>query len=547
MLVNQLQRPQVMREVHAPSFDEETDVLIIGSGAGALTASLRSLKLGLRTIAVEKEKTIWIPCNAVSRKAGIQDSKERALKYFEHAVGDVGPTSSLTKRHAYLDNGPKMVEFLQQEDFELHFSKGYPDYYPALEGAMGKRGGRTIESRAFDTRRIKAAQSRLPPSSVPLSLYTNEAPLFARIMASPRAFLEVVWTALPRIVRSLLGQKLTTLGRGLVAQLLYLNMKCQTNNIRFGTALSKLIQAGDGRVIGAQVQDGNGVYAIRANRGVILAAGGPISIRRTSAPACDTGDAIQEGLRLGAATAVLDDAWWGPTILDPNTSKPVFALMKRARPHCFIVDSTGARFMNEAQSYTDAGHDQYARNEKLSAIPAWLIMDTNHRDKHFLGSLFPRMRPSADAMKSGRIVTAPSVAKLAAKIGVDSDRLCRTAERFNGMCQRGVDDDFRKGDSAYDRFFGDPSIRPKPNLGHLDKPPYYAVQIWPGDLGTKGGLLTDKFQRVLNREMQLITGLYAIGNTASSIMGRTYLGAGSTLGPAMTHGYIAASHMSKSD
>ncbi|CAI6099148.1 unnamed protein product [Clonostachys chloroleuca] len=568
------QPPSVTRRYKSnvtTKFDQETDVLIIGSGAGALTASLRATSLGLRNIVIEKQDTIggasaisgggiWIPCNGVSKAAGIQDSEDMAMSYFEEAVGDVGPASSIEKRMAYITDGPKMVEFLQDHGFQFHFAKGYPDYYPAMQGAMGRGGGRTIETKPFNARKLKEWQSKLPPAQVPVAIHTNDAPVFSRVASSLGSFLYVTQKMLPLIARALIGQKLTSMGRGLVAQLLYLNLKHKGGDILTGTKFSKLIQGKDGEVIGAEIKFGSRSRAVRATRGVILAAGGfahnremrerflpkPATTEWTSSPRGDTGDAIQEGIRIGAETALLDDAWWGPTIVDPVSGQNAFALIERALPYCIIVDSTGSRFMNEAQSYTDAGHDQCARNKQVKAIPAWLIMDSRHRSKYLLGGLFPRAKPSKEAFSEGRIFQSASLEDLARQIGVDIQGLSKTIQRFNEMCRKGVDEDFGKGTLAYDQFFGDPTCRPNPNLGALEKIPYYAVRIWPGDLGTKGGLLTDEFQRVLDKQMQPIRGLFAIGNTAASIMGRTYLGAGSTLGPAMTHGFIAANYISGS-
>ncbi|KAK7403366.1 hypothetical protein QQX98_010887 [Neonectria punicea] len=466
-----------------PRFDEVTDILIVGSGAGGLTASLRGAKLGLRTTVVEKEATLggasvisggglWIPCNTVATTHGINDSEQGALKYFEAAVGDVGPASSLEKRRAYLTNGQRMISWLQGEGFRFHFSKGYPDYYPSLEGAFGKGGGHTIKSKVFNTKRLGPWQTKLPPSHLPLAIYTNDAPLFTRLTSSSPA--------------------------GEVA----------------------------GEVVGAELRTAQGLRTIRATRGVILAAGGfarnqamrelhmprPATTKWMSSPKGDTGDAIREGMRLGAATALLDDAWWGPTIMDPVTGVVSFALMERARPHSFIVDSTGSRFMNEAQSYTDAGHDQYERNHRVGAIPAWMITDRSHRDKYMLGGLFARQKPSKKMLDAKRIYTAPSLEALETQIGVDPKGLRATADRFNAMCAEGVDRDYARGISEYDQFFGDPEYRLNPNLGVVSRAPFYAVPIYPGDLGTKGGLLTDQFRRVVREGGKPIPGLYAIGN-----------------------------------
>ncbi|KAH6686974.1 FAD binding domain-containing protein [Plectosphaerella plurivora] len=560
---------------HVPDFDETTDVLIVGSGAGALTASLRAARLGLRALVVEKEATLggasvisggglWVPCNPVAAAHGIVDSEKGALAYFEKAVGDVGPASSVEKRQAYLTNGPRMISWLQDEGFKFHFSKGYPDYYPAMEGAFGKDGGRTIESKAFDVKKLGAWQAKLPASDVPLAIYTNDAPLFTRVTSSVAAFATAATKVLPLALRMLRGQKLVSLGRALVAQLLHLNLSANAGaaanvDIRLETSLIRLIESSAGDIVGAELRTLDGLRTVRAERGVILAAGGfarnqkmrerylpsPATTAWTSSPAGDTGDAIQEGMRVGAATALLDDAWWGPTIIDPITGRVFFALIERARPHCFIVDSSGSRFMNEAQSYTDAGHDQYERNKKVpgGAIPAWLIMDQNHRSKYMLGNLFARQKLSKEMLDTKRIFTAPTLEALAEQIGVDAAGLQKTADCFNTMCDRGVDLDHGRGASEYDQFFGDPANRPNPCLGAVAKAPFYAVPVYPGDLGTKGGLLTDEFQRVVKEDGAPIPGLFAIGNTAASIMGRTYLGAGSTLGPAMTHGYIAVNSM----
>ncbi|KAM0268394.1 hypothetical protein ACHAQH_009996 [Verticillium albo-atrum] len=546
---------------------KETDILIVGSGAGALTAALTARKRGLRAHIIEKNPTLggasiisggglWIPNNSVSRAAGIRDGEDAALKYFSQAVGDVGPASSLQRRRAFLDNGPRMIEFLRSEGFRFHFSAGYPDYYPHMDGAMGKGGGRTIESEVFDESKLKDARHLLPPLDHPAPVYTNDASVMTRMTSSASAFAYAVRRMFPLMLRALIGQKLSSMGRGLVAQLLYLNVRRDTC-IKTDHALTKLLTGPGGTVIGAQIRTPDGLQNIKATHGVLLAAGGfarnkemrqanmpsPASTEWTSAPHGDDGDAITAGVNVGAATALLDDAWWGPTFFDPATNKPWFALVERARPHCIIVDSSGARFMNEAESYTDAGHHQYERNAKINAIPAWLVLDARHRKRYMLGELFAHMKVPQEAFENGRIFKAATIEALASQIGVGPAGLAATVERYNQMCLTGVDEDFGKGGNAYDNFFGDPGCKPNPNMGTLENAPFYAIAVWPGDLGTKGGLLTDEFQRVLKPDGSVIQGLYACGNTAASIMGRTYLGAGSTLGPAMTHGFIAVNSM----
>ncbi|KAF7540509.1 hypothetical protein G7054_g1359 [Neopestalotiopsis clavispora] len=546
---------------------EDTDVLIVGSGAGALTAALRARTHGLRVTIIEKCATLggasvisggglWIPDNPVARAAGIKDSKEAALKYFELAVGDVGPASSLAKRGAYLQNGPDMIHFLQDLKFQFHLSKGYPDYYPKLDGAMGATGGRTIESMVFDTRKLGPWERYLPPNTLPVAIYTDIASTITRMTSSLGAMIQSIHAVLPVLFRTLAGQRLTSLGRALVAQLLHLNLQNGTN-IHLNTKLVGLVQDDKGGIIGVNIESPMGNNTIRAKSGVILAAGGfarnshmrqqympgPASTDWTLAPAGDTGDAVSLGIESGAATSLLDDAWWGPTISDPVSGSNHFALSERSRPFCIMVDSNGQRFTNEAASYVDAGHDQYERHRTVRAIPAWLIMDASHRKRYMLGGLFARVNPKA-AIAAGRMIKADTVQDLARQANIDQDGLVRTIQRYNKMCEDGIDIDFGKGDNAYDNFFGDPAVKPNPNMGPLTKAPFYATRIWPGDLGTKGGLLTDEFQRVVREDGSVIERLYACGNCAASIMGRTYLGAGSTLGPAMTHGFIAANHIS---
>lgn len=547
--------------------EESTDVLIVGSGAGALTAALTAAKQGLRCTVIEKNQTIggasvisggglWIPGNPVSRAAGIRDTQDAALRYFAQGVGDVGAASSIARREAFLENGPKMIEFLQALGLKFHFTIGYPDYYPTLNGAMGEGGGRTIESEVFDERRLGEACTLLPESLQSAPIYTHDAATITRMSSSLSAFTYTVRRLMPLTFRKFMGQKLSSMGRALVAQLLYFNIQAGTT-IHVNHAFLELLEGPDGVMTGALIQMPSGIKTVHAKKGIVLAAGGfsqEIAMRKTHlpsptttawslAPSGDTGDAVKAGIKVGAAISLMDDAWWGPTIFDPVTGRNHFALFERARPFCIIVDSSGTRFMNEAQSYTDAGHDQYERNSHIPSIPAWLIMDANHRKRYMLGSkLFAKMEPT-QALDNKKMFKGDTMRELGEKAGISTTGLDETITRYNIMSRKGVDLDFGKGGNAYDRYFGDPSIKPNPNMAPLEKPPFYAIPIWPGDLGTKGGLLADENQRVLREDGSAIPGLYACGNTAASIMGRAYLGAGSTLGPAMTHGFVAVNNI----
>ncbi|KAF7350901.1 3-oxosteroid 1-dehydrogenase [Mycena sanguinolenta] len=503
---------------------EETDILIIGSGAGGLVASLRAKTKGLNVIVAEKCKTIggssvrsggalWIPANPLAKAAGIHDDRESALKYFEQAVGDVGPASSIARRRAFVDNGAKMMEFLQSLGFRFLLAKDYPDYYPWLQGAIP--GGRSVESEFFDARKLGDWQKLLPPPYIPLAFHMRDSRTLTRMASSPSAMAQSLYKLIPTMVRNMLGQKLTGMGRALVVQLLYLNRELKAD-IRTENSLVEFIQSPDGVIVGANFNTPAGLRAIHAKRGVLLATGGfahNLAMRQQHLPA--------PARASGAATALLDDAWWGPTIFDPVTGRPSFTLSERARPYSIIVDSMGSRFMNEAQSYTDAGH----------------AIDTRS------GGLLARTEPPKQALAEGRMFKAETIKDLAAQTGINPDGLADTVSRYNEMSRKGVDEDFGKGNNVYDKYFGDPAVVPNSNMGPLEKAPFYAVPIWPGDLGTKGGLLADEFQRVVKEDGSVIQGLYACGNTAASIMGRAYLGAGATLGPATTHAFIAVNHM----
>ncbi|KAM5430443.1 hypothetical protein McanCB49686_004117 [Microsporum canis] len=553
------------------SFDDETDILVVGSGAAGLTAALRAQSHGLRALVLEKNEAIggtaaysggamWIPNSYLSQAAGVKDSKEDAFQYLEATIGDVGPVSSKERKVAFLDNGPRLVQFLQKAGFQWRLGKGgCPDYYPELPGSS--MFGRTLEPDIFDMGKLgswKALVRKRP--GPPIAAFVTESNSALKMGASFKDFTTLLNIVLRQGLRTLLGQSPVAMGQSLIGQLLYLNKQADTP-IQRNSALVGLIMDSS-TVIGATVEQEGRRRTIRASRGVLLAAGGfshnkelrekwgpsPASVEWTSAPPGDTGDAITAAMKVGAATALLDDAWWGPTIICPVLGTPIFALTERARPFSVIVDSSGSRFMNEAEPYTDAGHHQYKRHQNVKAIPAWLVVDSSFRKRYNLGNLFPIQPDPKDGLKAGYLYKADTIQDLARQIDVDVQGLEKTLHRFNGMARAGVDEDFRRGVSAFDNYFGDSKIGPNPNLGAIEKPPFYAVRIVPGDLGTKGGLLTDEHARVLrDSDGKPIDRLYAAGNTSASIMGRTYSGAGATISPAMTFSFIAIDHMASSN
>jgi 3-oxosteroid 1-dehydrogenase len=252
----------------------------------------------------------------------------------------------------------------------------------------------------------------------------------------------------------------------------------------------------------------------------------------------NTGDGIRAGQRVGAALGLMEDAWWGPAV--PLPDQPYFCLAERTLPGGLLIDAAGARFVNEAAPYSDVVHTMYQRNPSAPDIPAWLIVDQNYRNRYLFKDVAPTLAFPDDWYSSGAAHKAWTLDALATSVGVPAAALRATVDRFNSLALKGTDTDFRRGDSTYDHYYTDPSVLPNSCLAPLWLPPYHAFRIVPGDLGTKGGLVTDARARVLGADGSAIPGLYAAGNASAAVMGHSYAGAGSTIGPAMTFGYIAA-------
>jgi 3-oxosteroid 1-dehydrogenase len=307
-----------------------------------------------------------------------------------------------------------------------------------------------------------------------------------------------------------------------------------------------------GTVTGVVISRNGTQSLVNATKGVIVAAGGfehnaamraqyqqqPIGTSWTVGAASNTGDGILAGIAAGAALALMDDAWWGPVI--PLPDQPYFCLAERTEPGGLIVNAAGKRFVNEAAPYSDVVHAMYRLNPSAPDIPAWLIVDQNYRNRYLFQEVAPLLPLPQSWYNAGAVFQSPTVAGLAAQIGVPAASLQATITRFNGFAASGTDADFQRGVSFYDHYYTDPAVTPDSCLAPLWLPPFYAFKIEPGDLGTKGGLVTDARARVLTAGGKVIPGLYAAGNSSAAVMGHSYAGAGSTIGPAMTFGYVAA-------
>jgi 3-oxosteroid 1-dehydrogenase len=558
-------------------FDTTVDVLVIGSGGGGMTAALTADAAGLDALVVEKSAHfggstalsgggIWVPGAPSQRKGGYVPDPDGVFQYLQTITDGLVSDARLRQ---YVDSAPEMMEFLEGRSrwFEFVWKPGYADYYPELPG--GSELGSTINVPAIDLRELGDEEQNLlqPLALAPKGIWfaPKDLRLFYQVRQNWRGkavLLKLIW----RMFRArVFGDRMAAIGQSLAARL-RLAMKEHDVPLWLNSPMTELITDVDGAVVGAVVERDGRQHRIRARGGVILAAGGfdhDMEWRRQNLPVLEKdwsfgnpasmGDGIRAGEKVGGSTDLLDEAWWFPAMCWPD-GRLQFMLNERMMPAQFVVNGEGKRFINEAAPYMDFAHAMIdGQNSGVSHIPCWLVTDIRSFHRYVVGGHLPIPKvPFAPVptgwnvpkawLESGIVKQANSFEQLAVEIGVPQQQLRQTADRFNELANKGHDDDFNRGDSKYDNYYGDPTL-PNPNLHPLGKPPYLAFQIILGDLGTSGGLRTDEFARVLRTDDTAVAGLYAVGNTSAAVMGRSYAGAGATIGPAMTFGYVAARHI----
>ncbi len=506
-----------------PAADDDCDVLVVGSGGGALTGAYTAAREGLSVIVAEATGRfggttaysgggMWFPCNAVLARSGDGDTLADAKTYYHSVVGDRTPREL---QDAYLENGAPLVDYLEADEDLAFMVYPWPDYFGAAPKASAT--GRHI---------------------IPVPLKPEQLGALREVLRPPLAT-ERAGHPLPDLIAG---------GQALIGRLLLALSKRDNVELRRDTVCDELVCEG-GTVTGAAVSSGGVRRRIRARRGVLVASGGfegdqemrerhgvPGVARDTMGPEGNQGKAIRAGIEVGADTDLMSQAWWSPGITHPDGSS-TFSLWFTGG---IFVDDAGERFVNESWPYDRLGRAVIDRIADGSlTLPFWMIYDDRAGERPPAVATSVPVGQTSDYVDAGLWHSAGSLAELAARIGVPAGNLVRTVERFNGFAAAGEDGDFRRGDEPYDRAFsgGDSPLVP------IERGPFHAAAFGISDLGTKGGLRTDARARVLDTGGRVIGGLYAAGNSMAAVSGTVYPGGGNPIGSCMVFSHLAALDM----
>lgn len=560
---------------------ESFDVVVVGSGSAGVMAALRSADLGMKVLIVEKAQkfggtsatsggVMWIPNHHLDGDKG--DSRQSALEYLDATIG---VPVNRERLEAFVDQAPKMLNYLKSTGVEV-LAAAWPDYFPDKPGA---RADRSVIVPTFDGRRLGDGRYALMREQY------NRFKLFGRyamdltetfaLMMQSKGWRGVAakmigryW--LDRGTREVSHRdKRFTQGAALMGAT-YEQAFSRGVELRMETKLERLLVDEGGHVTGVEVSNFGRTYQVEARHGVVLAAGGfewnqelrdrfypvPGLTRHSSTPEDgNRGEALIEAEKIGASTEHTGQGWWIPTMTLPMKGASNFHEIHQAafdvgRPWSVVVNRNGVRFVDEACGYDQFGQamvrDQLATGANM---PCWLIFDAKFRRKFSAGGLMPTVHTPERKVPADwwdhYVFRADTIEDLCAKVHLPVDTVKQTIGNMNGYAKTGIDPEFGRGMNVYDQMFGDPVSVPNPNIGPIDTAPYYAVPINNGDLGTKGGLRCDARARVLDQQGNPIAGLYAAGNNSGTPFGDTYPGAGATIGPAMTFGYVAANDIAE--
>lgn len=557
------------------------DVLVVGSGAGGLSTAITAKKHGLDVLVVEKEEyfggttafsggVLWIPGNHLARASGVQDSREAARTYLRNEAGAFFDERAVD---ALLEHGPEMLEFFERETEVKFVPTLYPDYHPTLPGGVDI--GRSVLAAPYDIRRLGKDMARLRPpletiTFIGMMFNSSNADLkhFFNATRSLTSFVYVTKRLTTHLKELLLYRRgiNVTSGNALAARLaqsaLDLDIPIHTR-----TPASELLLE-NGRVIGALVRGPQGAQRIEARRGVVLASGGFSHdlarihqayphLRRggehlSPVPAGNTGDGAYLAESVGGKLELRfpEAAAWMPVSRVPlgKGRHGVFPhLLDRYKPGVIGVLRDGRRFTNESESYHDVGVALIQACEGQRETAMWLVCDRTAIGKYGLGYAKPAPMPLRPLLRSGYLLKGATLAELAQRAGIDPRGLEETVRQYNLGAERGVDNEFGRGTTAFNRYLADPEHRPNPCVAPIARGPFYAVKVIMGDLGTFDGLRTSLEGEVLGESGAPIPGLYAVGNDRASVMGGNYPGAGITLGPIMTFGYLTGRHLARAE
>lgn len=537
--------------------EETFDLVIVGSGCASVTAALAAKSLGGSALIIEKQALfggssaysggiLWIPNNPLLD----DDTEEASRVYLNAIVGEPGKASPMLKREAFLREGPRAIQFLLDQGVNL-VRVFWPDYYSSAPG--GHAYGRTVAGALFDINELGEWRDKLgvfygfpalPVGSHEFVDLTLAKRTWKGRIAGMKLGARMVWDKLT-------GKRRRGSGNAIQGRLLQAALKAGIP-IRLETELIGIETEGE-MVTGVRVRDAGGEHVIKANRGVLLNSGGfsrnlkmreqfqpkPTSVDWTQVNPGDTGEVMQMAMALGADTDCMEEAWWTPGSLLPDGTYGGFHVPgESGKPHAIIVGPDGKRVGNEAGSYMEFGQRMYARG----AVPSFAILESRVLSYYSWGPIVvgTSVKPFID---NGYLIADDTLEGLASKCGIDVAGFTAEVARFNGFAASGVDEDFQRGASFHNQAMGDPNNKPNPSLGAIERGPFYAVKIWPMDVGTSGGIVTDEYARVLKADGKPIAGLYAAGNITAPVVAGTYPGAGASLGGGVTWGFVAARHM----
>jgi 3-oxosteroid 1-dehydrogenase len=541
-------------------FDETCDWVVIGSGAGSMASALVMRAAGKSVLIVEKTAfiggttaksggVIWVPNNRFIRADEPNESAAKGLQYLEAVCEDL-PGSTPAKRAAYISEAPKMIDFLVDQGIALERgSTFWPDYYDDAPG--GCTTSRTVTAKPFNKKELGEWEGKLRQGFLEMKVKLDDGMKFAYVGKSWKITWSFLKTGLGMTIGKLLGQRWVTAGAALQGRMLQAALKAGVE-FRTDCPVTELIVEG-GKVTGVATPRGR----FAARLGVLVNAGGYAQNQAmrdqympgtrtvwSNTPEGDTGDLHVEMARIGAVLAQMDQMVGYQTTQMPGYEQgyvrpPIQGVT--GKPGAILVDQSGVRYQNEGGSYELYCQNMLERNKTVPAVPSWAVFDGTFAAKYPIGGV--KLKKYHQMWRdAGYLKEADTIEALAAQIGCDPATLRGTVDRWNGFVDQGLDEEFGRGKRHYDKWLGDPFHGPNPALGRIEQGPFFAVDVVPGDVSTYGGVVTDAEARVTRADGSVIEGLYACGVSTASVMGGVYPGAGASIGPSLTFGYVAAKH-----